>query len=414
MILDVRDVDELLAGCPARPAGTRCVGLEVQGESAAGENYGSTFLIVNALFQDGKGVTTKVPAVCKRLPPTEYLRSVFNVNVSHPKEVNFYRLLVPALEALQAELRVPEAERIRCFPRLFGARNGGGKDPDVVDDDAILVLEDLCAAGYRSGDRNTGMDLDHCRLALRELAHLHALGIVMRRLRPEVFSGRAFQATCAHFMHDRMDVYKEETSNFENNSVELVLQEVPEVLTLLDEDALRKGVATLSSRDTSTRKEPFYTVVHNDFWVNNMMFAYDDASGRPDRLKMVDFQLTEIGSPVRDLLFFIYSSADSDALARADDLVREYHAELERYARLHGLDGDDLGWSAFERELEAEAPDVLGQLMLMTSIIRAQTKIEKTDTNSDDAFAKGLGVSASAKTRYMEIVRDFVKKGWVR
>ncbi|KAE8747623.1 EcKinase 19, partial [Frankliniella occidentalis] len=268
------------------------------------------------------------------------------------------------------------------------------------------------AVGYRSGDRNTGMDLDHCRLALRELAHLHALGIVMRRLRPEVFSGRAFQETCHHFMHDRMDVYKEEMRTLEDTVVKQVLEEVPEVLTLLDENALRKGIGTLSSRDTTHRKEPFYTVVHNDFWVNNMMFAYDDTIGRPERLKMVDFQITEIGSPVRDLLFFIYSSADSDALARVDDLMREYHAELERYVRLHGLDGDDLGWTAFQRELEAVAPDAMGQLMLMTSIIRAQNKVEKTD-NDDDTFAR-LGVSAPAKTRYLEIVRDFAKKGWVR
>ncbi len=82
-----------------------------------------------------------------------------------PVQVNFYRQLVPALEALQAELRVPDAERLRCFPQLCGARLRGAEDTTVVDVEAILVLEDLCAAGYRSGDRNRGVDLGHCRLA---------------------------------------------------------------------------------------------------------------------------------------------------------------------------------------------------------------------------------------------------------
>ncbi|KAK3928875.1 Alpha/beta hydrolase domain-containing protein aho-3 [Frankliniella fusca] len=413
MLVDVKDVEGLLAGCPARPEGSRCVGLEVKGESAAGENYGSTFLIVDAVFQDGAGATTRVPAVCKRLPPSEYLREVFNVKVSHPKEVNFYRKLVPALEALQAELGVPQDERIRCFPRLYGARVGGGKDPDEVDDDAILVLEDLSVAGYRSGDRNLGVDLDHCRLAVRELARMHALGIVMRRLRPEVFHGPAFQDTCVYFKHDCMAEAHESLRAFEDNSLALLLDKVPEVLELADEDTLRRGVRTLTGRDMALRREPFYTVLHNDFWVNNMMFAYD-GDARPDRLKMVDFQITEIGSPVQDLLFFLFSSADSAALRQVDQLVREYHAELERYARLHGLDGDDLGWSAFQRELDAEAPDALGHLLVMINILRADKAIEKEDTNSVDAFSSGLGMSPAARTRYLETVRAWVSRGWLR
>ncbi len=144
-----------------------------------------------------------------------------------------------------------------------------------------------------------------------------------------------------------------------------------------------------------------------------MMFAYA-ARGRPDRLKMVDFQLTEIGSPALDVLFFIYSSADSDALKHADDLVRGYHAELERYARLHGVDTADLDWSAFQRELDAEAPDVLGQLLIMANIIRAQHTIERSDTNSIDAFGKGLGVSEAARGRFLEVLGAWVGKGWLR
>lgn len=89
MFLEVPDVSALMAGGapPGASASSRCVGLEVRGESAAGENYGSTFLMLDAHFEDGQGNKSVVPAVCKRLPPTEYLRDTFNVNVSFPKEV---------------------------------------------------------------------------------------------------------------------------------------------------------------------------------------------------------------------------------------------------------------------------------------------------------------------------------------
>ena len=92
MFLEVRDVARLLAGAPGA-RGARCVGLEVESESAAGENYGSTFLTVRAHFHDDSqpdhspDAKFTLPAVCKKLPPTQYLRDTFNVHVSFPKEV---------------------------------------------------------------------------------------------------------------------------------------------------------------------------------------------------------------------------------------------------------------------------------------------------------------------------------------
>lgn len=415
MFLEVSDVSALMtgAGTAVDSPTARCLGLAVRGETAAGENYGSTFLMADAHYQDGdKGVFT-VPVVCKRLPPTEYLQKTFNVDVSFPKEVNFYRVVAPAMTELQRELRIPDAERITAFPKLYGARIGGGADPAVVDGDAIMVLEDLAVAGYRCGDRNRGLDLEHCKLAVRELARFHALGLALRRLRPAVFGAPAFQDACAFFMHNRADEHAVASENFCNACVDLVLAEIPEIVDVVDAARLRR--AAVRPRDPAAHviREPFACVVHTDFWVNNMMFAYDE-HGRPDRLKMVDFQLTEVGSPASDLVFFVYSSADAAALAHVDGLLREYHAELLRYARLHGLDVADMHWEAFERELAAAATLEFSHLLFMTSIIRAQNKIEKADTNSDEAFTKDLGVSESARERYLDIARHFASRGWIK
>lgn len=79
-------------------------------------------------------------------------------------QVNFYRVVVPAMEELQRDLRIPETERFKSFPKMLGARIGCSDD--VVDDTAILVLEDLGCSGYRCGNRGDGMDIDHCRLAV--------------------------------------------------------------------------------------------------------------------------------------------------------------------------------------------------------------------------------------------------------
>lgn len=98
MLLEVRDIGALLAGAPV-VRGARCVGLEVEGEVAAGENYGSTFLMLQAHFNDDSQPADSpdrkfsVAVVCKRLPPTQYMREVFNVDVSFPKEVGWLVLV---------------------------------------------------------------------------------------------------------------------------------------------------------------------------------------------------------------------------------------------------------------------------------------------------------------------------------
>lgn len=415
MLLDVRDVEGLLAVSPVRrrrPA-ARCVGLEVQGESAAGENFGSTFLKVAARFRDeDRGEEFTEAVVCKQLPPTQYLREVFNVKVSFPKEVGFYRFVVPALEALQSELRVPDAERLGSFPALYGARLGGGDDPSAVDDEAILILEDLSVGGYYCGDRHQGLDLEHCRLAVRELARFHAAGIALRRLRPAVFKGPGVHDALLNFMHNQPETGRENTERFATSTLEMVLEKVPEVLDVVDEARLRRAALPGHEPDDAAAREPFATILHCDFWVNNMMF-HRGADGRPDGLKMVDFQLTEIGSGLRDLLFFVYTSADSDALAHVDGLLRGYHEELTRYARLHGLDVTDMDWEAFERDLKLTAHFNFRMVFIMLCIIRSQNAVEKTDTNSDDAFSASVGVSELAKRRYLELLSDWAKRGWI-
>ncbi|XP_034235336.1 uncharacterized protein LOC117641804 [Thrips palmi] len=407
MFLEVPDVAALLAA--SAPPSSRCVGLEVRGETAAGENYGSTFLMLNAHFEDKQGNKSTVPAVCKRLPPTEYLRDTFNVDVSFPKEVDFYRYVVPAMEELQRDLRIPEAERFQSFPKMLGARIGS-RDDAVVDDDAILVLEDLGSQGYRCGSRGNGMDVEQCRVAVTELARFHALGIALRSRRPAVFSGDAVQKACVFYMHNKREESDKLYLRFAENSLDMVLEHVPEVRSLVDEATLRKAMKTL--KNDSLPAGPFTTILHEDFWVNNMMFAYDK-QGKPDRLKMVDFQLTRIGPASSDLVFFLYSSADSDALSQVDTLLREYHAELVRYARLHGVDTSDMDWDAFQRDLATTVPVEFSHLFVMISIIRANQAVEKSDSHSDAVFSSKLGMSEAAKTRYVELLSHWVQRGWM-
>ncbi|KAF4524995.1 hypothetical protein B566_EDAN014137 [Ephemera danica] len=54
----------------------------------------------------------------------------------------------------------------------------------------IQVLQDMKPLGYESAPRTKGLDVEHCRLALTELAHLHGLSAAMRKLAPDVFESQ--------------------------------------------------------------------------------------------------------------------------------------------------------------------------------------------------------------------------------
>ena len=55
---------------------------------------------------------------------------------------------------------------------------------------------------------------------------------------------------------------------------------------------------------------PLDCVLHGDFWCNNMLFKYED--DKPTHLKMLDFQISHIGHPLYDILYFLYSSTVAD------------------------------------------------------------------------------------------------------
>lgn len=44
---------------------------------------------------------------------------------------------------------------------------------------AMLVIEDLAPLGFRMADREAGLDLQHCILAIRGLAKFHASSVAV-------------------------------------------------------------------------------------------------------------------------------------------------------------------------------------------------------------------------------------------
>ncbi len=225
-------------------------------------------------------------------------------------EVNAYRHLTP-----HVAIRTP-----RCYY-------------SAISDDAttfFLLLEDLGADG-RMGDQVAGCSADDARLAVRELAKLHAswwddprlaemdwlpLGTTLGRMSMSQAYPVSWQICLDQFGH-------------------LLTQAQRDALPTLNERLL----LMMDDFDTTP-----LTIMHADYRLDNMFFGHP---GGPYEFAVIDWQITNKGWALYDVAYFLGTNLDP-ALRRAEEmgLLREYHAVLTR----ERTRGDDYDWETCRRD----------------------------------------------------------------
>lgn len=190
------------------------------------------------------------------------------------------------------------------------------------EDPTLLVLEDLGVLGFRMADRQAGLDLEHCLLAIRGLARFHASSVALCEKEPqqkEMYNRGIFSFE-----------YPEEFRSFFTASLGIFADEVEtwpdfgkkyaDKLRKLSTCVYAKGVEVLQLKE-----DDFNVINHGDSWVNNMLFKYNN-EGRPEKHIFVDFQMCVYTSPAIDLHYFISTSACEDVYENhIDTLIEEYH-----------------------------------------------------------------------------------------
>ena len=70
---------------------------------------------------------------------------------------------------------------------------------------------------------------------------------------------------------------------------------------------------------------------HGDAWGPNFLYRYDSADrSRPSDIRLLDFQLMRLASPVLDLLFFLYSVTTCEERDNGgwDKILKHYHGAV--------------------------------------------------------------------------------------
>ncbi|XP_053664497.1 uncharacterized protein LOC128713660 [Anopheles marshallii] len=428
----IRDLDGLLA--PVLPDGTRVLGYESEFLTAPGDNYGSTMLAVTvrttrtaspaAEVIEQKDNTDRdqdqppveiLHLVAKMRPSSEEFLEIFQIDTTFVKEAAVYLKIVPTLLALQREQGYDgDDELIDVFCRCYNARVSLDPSVEKVDQDGVMLFENLKHAGYVTADRRQGFNREQARYVLQKLALFHAIPIALRYLKPEVFEAGIHKylvkididaGLSPETLRQMMDVFRQDIvrTGVERGLAERAHAKINE--------CHRRQAQLISDQLTA-----YCTMLHNDLWVNNMMIKYDSTGKTPCSLKFVDFQLIQMDSLVRDVIFFIITSVNDPELETQLDGYFEYYFQqlAANMVRLQFPNPEDFTFESFREEIDRVAPFELYHIVSMLRVVLARKESIPDQSEQDAALFFNDNLVEEDYYRRLEVtLRIYDQRGWI-
>ena len=316
------------------------LGREVEGFECERIGTGQMSVSYRVTFDEGDAVVVKLAAT----DPTSRATGVGLG--AYEREIRFYREL---------------AERIggpvvACHASLFDAAEGW----------FTLVLEDVSPA--RQGDQIAGCSVEQARLAMRELAKIHAPVFADPQLGATPWLNQESpldQAMMAQLLPAFVERYGDRVA--------------PEHLEVCE-----RLVASLDGW-SAERPQPL-GLVHGDYRLDNMLFG---EPGAAREFAIVDWQTVSWGAAMTDAAYFLGCSLSAeDRRAHEEELVRAYHEDLLA-AGVRGFDWEQC-WTGYRRQtflgiVMVVAPAMIverterGDDMFMTSLERFATQVLDLD-----------------------------------
>jgi len=293
------------------------------------------------------------------------------------------------------------------LPKFYGGRLSLKEDNDEADEDAVLLMENLNISGYYCMDRLKGLDLEHAKLAITGLARFHALGIALKHKQPDLFEEAKEVLRLYPFKpEDSQQAQFEEMIEYSFN----LIYSDPRIAKYVDR-VKEKSKIRFDYLQNIVIDEPWSSIIHGDFWVNNIM--YHKENGEIDGVKFVDFQITQASSPLKDLPYFLCASVSMDVIDNHfDDLIAAYHSSFIEVLEKIGCDVAPFAKDKFDKQLKKDASDELFRCLMALKVFTLEPSAD-LDLNQMDTQIFGAKGSNLYMDRACKVVLTFAEKGWL-
>lgn len=303
---------------------------DIQPLTKPGDNYGSEMSSLTIEIKTSNEKQNTLYLVAKRPPNNKQLLSIFQTSRTFIKENCFYTVIVPCIQEFEQHVGLRDNEKLSIFCECYGARISISPESLYVDQNAVLLLENLKQFYFHTGNRLRGFDTEHSKIILKGLAQFHATTLALKILKPNTFENLIIPYI------DKIDIDAGMSVNSRNSMIESIENDVRNVCQLASvKQRLMDQIKECIKRQKNLsypKDHPFITLIHNDFWVNNMMISYEKTNlekNTPKLLKIIDFQLISCDSLVHDVLFFILTSIKDGCFEDLIDMwLKYYHEQL--------------------------------------------------------------------------------------
>ncbi|XP_055602306.1 uncharacterized protein LOC129751066 [Uranotaenia lowii] len=345
----------------------------------------------------------EVALLCKVPPPEadEGLLAMFE------REVFVYQQLLPTMAQFLQEQDIPETLEDfvfspTCYHAYFDRKRREG----------ILILENTTRRLFENRSKPESIDYDHGRLAMVQLGRFHAISLALKEQHLAIFE--KLQEELGDVTDDRVESipgFKEtmeqafdkaaETLNVHETSKKEKLSKLKQ--TFVEE---LKVIADIES------SEPFCVVCHGDYSASNLMYSYN--GGFPNRLMMLDWQLTRYGSPALDFLHFMFLSTDeSFRRHHYDNMLQTYQNALrDNLERLGGENATErFPLTTLMRLIRSQAKYAIIMAMVQIPLV-----LQASPDTADELEQKQTTTESFDKryqTRMQGLLRDVFRLGYL-
>lgn len=226
----------------------------------------------------------------------------------------------------------------------------------------MLIMEDLAERQLELKDKYVMVDYDHLKLLAIALGKLNACSFALREQKPDVFKR-------VQRLNDLLSLIMmtEQTKPLAPRNCQLAASIFNDVA-----DELRWKEKFLSLKDCiwektlklmeSQKVEPYGALNHGDCWTNNVMFGYNDTPAKQVReLVLLDWQMARYGSPVLDLISFLFLCGERNIRKdRLDELLTTFHEAFAKTFRALGGDPEkSFPYEAIRQQMKLFGAQVL-------------------------------------------------------
>ncbi|KAF2904587.1 hypothetical protein ILUMI_01585 [Ignelater luminosus] len=320
--------------------------------------------------------------VVKSASKSDALRNHSAIGDIFEREIYMYNTVFTTFKAFEEEKGLPPCNFMPKFYNFL-----------LEDRCETLILENLKEAGYKLYKRRIPMNQDHVRLVLTEYGRLHALSFALRDQDLEKFE------EIIGGMDDRF-VRGVLRSGFIKNFV-LQCKKAQEALDKNKDkevlDVYKEFIDTIPAflENLPQLVDEYSVALHGDCWTNNMMFKYEDEANpkKPTKVSFFDYQLSRLGSPALDLLYFFYTCCPKEIINDLDCYLQLYYESFSNYLKKLGSDPDKMfPYSVLQRHWKKYAKY---GLMMSVLIIHIMLTEKEEAVDFSDKWEAGEGIATA-------------------